>query len=197
MSRMLHRACLYFQWVSHSVGGSMQHERDMKRCAGMLAACEKAWRSGLLLAVADAVEICRLSRQPPPDWLAEAVAVTVTKRMTKFERRRRRQDMIHLVRWDAVTELRERRHELLNDPRHDPDKPDDRGMTWEKCYAAVSELLAGTEAAGADDTIKASYIYVQRETEAGHGDRFLLIDRRIDETSDPLTFTRKMKRHRA
>lgn len=85
MSRMLHRVALCFQWLSHSVGGSTQHERGMKRdfdadlwathrCAETLAACERACRSGLSLAVADAVEICRLYHQPPPDWLAEAVA---------------------------------------------------------------------------------------------------------------------------
>ncbi|MGC2338824.1 MAG: hypothetical protein WA625_24145 [Pseudolabrys sp.] len=99
--------------------------------------------------------------------------------MSGLEKRRRRQDMVHFTRFDAVTELRERRHGLL--AQHN----DDRGSTWEKCYAAVAELLEGTKAAGTEGTIKASYQYVKREIEEGRGDRFLLMDRRIDETSDP------------
>ena len=48
--------------------------------------------------------------------------------------------MIHYTRWDMVTELRERRDELLKN------LGDDSGMTWEKCYAAVSKMLENTEA---------------------------------------------------
>lgn len=168
-----------------------------RRCAEMLAACEKAWRSGLRLAVADAVEICRLYRQAPPDWLADAVATTITQSMTKIEKRRRHEDMKHYTRWDAVAELRQRRHELLQLSRSVPLPgghfvDDDRGSTWEKCFIAVSKLLEGTEAAGSEATIKASYQYVKHEIEVGRGDRFLLVDPRIDATSDPLTFTRKL-----
>jgi len=59
------------------------------------------------------------------------------------------------MRWIAVTELRERRFELLP-------FGDDRGMTWEKCYAAVAEILADTEAAGSEETIRASYKLIQQ-----------------------------------
>jgi hypothetical protein len=174
----------------------MQHERDMpflgtvldeglwraQRCADMLADREKAYHQGLLLAAADAVLICHMWRQPPPDWLPDAVAVAISRRTTKIEKKRRRQDMIHYARWSAVQALRERRNELLRD------FGDDSGMTWEKCWAMVSTLLENTDAAGSEDTIKASYALVQRDGGTG---RFLMLSPRIDETCGPLTFTTK------
>lgn len=166
-----------------------------RRCAELLAACERAWRTGLQLAVADAVEICRSYRQPPPDWLADAVASIVTSQMSALDRKRRRADLVHHVRWDAVTELRERRFDLLALSRAVP-RPlpsvrfadhargltptpvrfvdDVRGLTWEAVFEAVSEELRGTEARGSARVIKASYQLVQREIRAGRGARFML-----------------------
>jgi hypothetical protein len=138
-----------------------------RRCAEQLAACEKAWRAGLLLAVTKGLEICRLYRQPPPGWIVGAVAKVVKERMTKFERRRYRQDLIHYERFDAVRELRERRHELAK-------LGDNRGASWERAYDAVSDLLKGTRAAGSADTVKASYQYVQTEFKAGRAGRFMI-----------------------
>ena len=157
----------------------MQHERDMEsdsdhavrardRCADMLSRCEKAYHSGLLLAVAEAVEICHMWRQPPPRWLVDAVTTTVRNRMTKIEKKRRRQNMIHYTRWLEVKELRARRHEL-------------GGMTWDECYAEISEFLEGTELAGSAATIKDSYVYVQGELKAGRTGPFLITRRCIDE----------------
>lgn len=188
MSHMLHRATLCSQWVSHSLSGSMQHERDMPfegtvsqdsqwrahRCAEMLAHCEKAYNSGMMLAAAEAVEICRIYRQPPQDWMVDAVADAISKRMTKIEKKRRRQDMIHYMRWSEVQDLRKRRHDLLRNGN-------DGGMTWDKCYATVSEWLENTEAAGSEDTIKASYELVQRDQKAGATGRFLMLSSRITE----------------
>ena len=168
----------------------MQHERNMpflgtvddpdqwraRRCAEMLALCQKAYRSGVLLAAAEAVEVCRMWRQPPPDWLVDAVAVAISKRMTKIEKKRRRQDMIHYTRWSEVQDLRERRHDFLR-------YGDDSGMTWEKCYAAISKRLENTDAAGSEDTIKASYELVQRDQRAGGTGRFLMLSYRIERQS--------------
>ena len=54
------------------------------------------------MALADALLICRMYRQLPPEWLAEAAASLITKQMTPLQKRRRREHMIHLIRWDMV-----------------------------------------------------------------------------------------------
>jgi hypothetical protein len=163
------------------------------RCAECVAACEKAWRAGVKLAVADAVDICRLYRQPPPEWLGEAVAAITKNEMSPLEWKRRHEDMKHLARWDLVTELRTRRYELLEYSKRLKMPPDHRGMTWENCYATVSEELEGTEAAGSADTIKASYQLVQREIKAGRGARFSTAGWRFDPTNDPQALTTKRR----
>ena len=147
---------------------------DRHRCAEKLAAYEKAWRDGLQLAVVAALETCRLYRQPPPEWVSGAVAKVVQGRMTKLERRRRRQNLIHYERYDAVVEWRERRHELSK-------LGDDQRTSWERAYTAVSELLKGTPAAGSEDTIKASYQYVQKEIKAGRGGQFMILSPLVDD----------------
>jgi hypothetical protein len=167
----------------------LQHEDAevwaARRCTELLAYCEKAWLAGISPAVADAVAICRTYRQAPPAWLVEAVITVAKASLTPVETRRRRENMIHLTRWDAVRDLRDRRHQLLE--QHG----DNRGTSWERCFAAVSEYLEDTEAAGSESTIRASYDIVQRAIRAGRGGEFLLVNRRIDETSDLLAFTRK------
>ena len=55
-----------------------------RHCAERLAACEKAWRAGLPPAVAHALEICRLYRQPPPEWVIEAVTKVVKEHPASF-----------------------------------------------------------------------------------------------------------------
>jgi hypothetical protein len=143
-----------------------------------LTACARAARGGLKLAVVDALVLCESYRRPPPAWLVEEVAQLVSSLTTKIEIKRRRQDMIHFARWDAVRELCDRRDEFEQ-------RKDDRAKTWDNRYAAVSELFEGTIAAGAPDTIKDSYQFVGREVEEGRGWRFYHADPRIDPTSDP------------
>jgi hypothetical protein len=115
---------------------------------------ERAWMAGNTSAIAEAVATCWRFREPPPAWLWEAIDQFVDRRTPNAEKRRRREMDIHMMRWIAVTELRERRFELPFG--------DDRGMTWEKCYAAVAEMLADTEAAGSEETIRASYKLIQQ-----------------------------------
>ena len=76
--------------------------------------------------------------------------------------------------------MRKRRYELFD--RSDLKDRDERGMTWENCYAAVSEALRDTDAAGSKETIKASYQYVNRKIEDGHDKEFLTVARHIDPT---------------
>jgi hypothetical protein len=114
---------------------------------------ERDWRAGDATAIAEGVRECRLAQQPPPRWLADAVAAWIDRQMDAAEKRSRRDLAIHMKRWEAVTELRERRHDLLEQ------YGDDRGTSLERCYVAVSELRA--EAGVSDETIKASYNLIQ------------------------------------
>ena len=85
---------------------------------------------------------------------------------------RRRQELtVHFVRWAVVTELRARRKELLL-------CGDDRGSSWERCYAAVSDAQANTPAAGSEATVKASYQHIQRLIRAGRGAAIFELERR-------------------
>jgi hypothetical protein len=84
--------------------------RDL--CEQHLEHCERAWRAGVLMAISEAVATCRMYCEPPPEWLAEAVAGLVHRRQTAAEKRRHWENYIHYARWDAVKELRERADEL-------------------------------------------------------------------------------------
>jgi hypothetical protein len=167
-----------------------------KRCNEMLASREKVWRSGsktnhssercaAMLAVVDAIAICRLYRQPPPEWLEEAVASIVDDRLSKDQKRRRREAMIHYTRSDAVSELYERRKELLVNFN------DDRGRTLERCYEAVSERFEDTEAGGSVETIRKSCQIVAKETKEGRGGQYMIFGPRLDSSSDSFAFTTK------
>ena len=95
------------------------------------------------------------------------------------------------MRWETLTELRERRHEL-NEPKLVPNsygeatwQRDDRGMTMEKARAAVAEVLKKTEAKGSAAAIKYSYELV--EAAGGEGatfDNYLAVLRKRGESDD-------------
>jgi hypothetical protein len=162
----------YDPWPKYQIADDLLGKR---RCAELVAGCEKAWRTTRLpLAVADAVEICRMYRQPPPEWLVEAVVSIAVKGMSPFERRRRYQDMQHYLRWETVKDIRGRADEML------ARFGDDGGTSWERCYVTASELLANTEASGGEATMKASYEYVQTEIKEGRGSRFLIVGHDIE-----------------
>ncbi len=146
---------------SHPVYRETEAEWRARRLAEDLATCERAWYSGSLLALADAVILCSKAEQSLPDWTVRAVVKILAARFSGKDHKRRgrlarldkahRQDMIHYTRWDAVTELRDRQPELASIAR-----------TWVQTYEAVSELLEGTLAAGSAKTIQNSYQLVQR-----------------------------------
>jgi hypothetical protein len=126
-------------------------EKEFER--GMEAARSR-WLDGDLTAYVYAVRLCGRHRQHPPRWLVEASKVMVERAMAEEEKRARREWAIHRARWEALVELRERRHELK-------ERGDDRGMTWERAREAVSEELAHDEERGSERTIKASYELVE------------------------------------
>jgi hypothetical protein len=118
---------------------------------------ERAWRDGSPTAVLDALHFCWGHKRPPPDWLLTAVQDSISKQLSRRDRRNFHSDQIHYTRWDAVVEARER-----------------FGMTWPDAYAAVSELLKGTLAEGSEETIKSSYRLVQKDMRGGSAGRFYI-----------------------
>jgi hypothetical protein len=100
-------------------------------------------------------ELCRSHPKPATVWwIFEDIATLLRINMSAEEQKQRRDWDNHQRRWEALTELRERRFELAKDG-------DDRGTSWERARAAVSEILQGTAAEGAPSTIKASYELVE------------------------------------
>ncbi len=155
----------------------MTSDFETERRAGFereLRHMEQAWRAGVADALTDAVDWCETFGEPPPRWVSQGVRAIVAGHVGEQKRpgrlgnvkAARRQDMIHFARWDAVKECRERKGQ-----RGIPD-------TWEKCYAAVSEMLEGTLAEGAEETIKASYQLVERRGREGDGLRYYVARRK-------------------
>jgi hypothetical protein len=121
---------------------------------------------GGLTALRDAIRWCRRHQLPLPDWAADTIEQLLTDpdRLAKLLSAARR-DRIHLARWDLVAELRDRRHELARSPANlEPTLP--------AAYDNASEALEGTEAAGAPDTIKKSWQWVERRFRARRRDHF-------------------------
>ena len=140
---------------------------EASRVNRLLALREKAWRElREPRAVVDAILICKVLLQPTPDWVTDATLEISERQKSRNTNRRRQELTVHFVRWAAVTELRARRKELLL-------CGDDRGSSWERCYAAVSDAQANTPAAGGEATVKASYQHIQRLIRAGRGEQFL------------------------
>jgi hypothetical protein len=104
-------------------------------------------------AVADAMRLCREFSKSPPPWLVEAVSTLAGH--VADDKAKRKWDMIHFERWDAVRELRDRKGE--------------RGIptTWDECYEEAAALL-GVSAA----TVKASYQRVREHMTSGRGKRY-------------------------
>ena len=159
------------QFVGQSVKpGSVEEllQRELK-------ALERAFNTGNEGALYEAICLCKSDKafediasteflDGPgvimPRWMVEAiadrqarylldVASTGTGRNAKW-RSRFRQDMIDYDRHGAVLELREH---------------PDLKFTWEEIYERISDLLTGTPAGGAPETIKGSYHRVRRRME--------------------------------
>ena len=128
-----------------------------------LGNCQRAWNSGNARAISRAIALCARWDISPPAWIAAGVEAIVSDRVddnTSGKGRlardatRERQDRIHFIRWDAVCEARDRRDELSDEIAHRAEELADGYEN--KIFAAVSHLLAGTDAAGAEPTIKNS-----------------------------------------
>ena len=130
-----------------------------------MKSCEAAWRHGVTAAAVQALEYCRDCARPPPDWLVLAVQTIARTNETPAQAKRREADAIHFARYDAVQELRARRDEFAL-------RGDDRAATWDSIFAAVTELLEGTDAAGGPDAVRRSYELVKRDMAAGRGAKY-------------------------
>jgi hypothetical protein len=140
-------------WRSASETAESQFQREI---SGLRAKC----CAGDGPAIDEAVRLCRAYKQPPADWLADAVAKFIDRHMPDQERRLRHAFATHRERWEAVVELQERRHELmarnLETRKLCPDLTLDI-ETLDDCCAAVSEVLGNTDAWGSAETIRKSY----------------------------------------
>ena len=126
----------------------------------LLPELESRWRAGDLGAIHQAARELCVGQQAPPWWLVDAIAKLIERSLSNDEKEARRLFEIHQRRWEAVVEIRQRRHEFAL-------RGDMRGMTWLRCYAAAAEVLEGTDAAGSLEAMKDSYQLIQKAGGAG------------------------------
>jgi hypothetical protein len=134
-------------------------EWQERRHRAEMAALEGNWRDGDITAIPLAMrELIRRLDTPESDWewVLEAVKELVDRRMPGGEREARREFDVHVRRWELVTELYQRRFELLA-------HGDSRGMWLQHCYEAVAEQLQkeNDPAAGSDEAVKKSYRLIE------------------------------------
>ena len=124
---------------------------------------EAIFRGGNLKALKRAVELCGRYDMPLLPWVRHAVLARLDEAPrpkgtpTKMD--------VHVIRWDAVCELRERREELKDPPigcKTEGYKP-----TREAAFENASEVLRGTDAQGSPGAVEASYKLVQRRIKRG------------------------------
>ena len=122
-----------------------------------LTQCEAGWRASHDPAfVSEAQILTHLHRQPPALWLSEAVIELAARRRTKGDATRILNNAIRQLRYKAVREAKA--------------KP---GTSWNAAYAAASEALAGTGAAGEPRTMKGAYRDVNNDRKNARGARYL------------------------
>jgi hypothetical protein len=148
---------------------------------------QKAHESGVIIAVPAALHYCHEHDRVPPPWLIQAALDLLCDllRREKSTKRGRsagavaryRQDMIDFVRWNEVTVLEEnqqRSMELMSTYPTCPSpleadiytqegaKAEWLGTSRSRLYHCVSEVLEKTDAFGSPESIKRSYLQVQR-----------------------------------
>jgi hypothetical protein len=132
-----------------------------------LARCQRAWRAGEKLAVAEALTLTFFYRQTIAPWLEEAAISVLVARRTKADVKQYRQRMIDYARWAEVECF------------HRPTNQGGGGLTWVAAYGAAAKRLAGTAAQGGPDCMAKSYKTVARARREKRGARyFMLKDKR-------------------
>ena len=112
------------------------------------------YQAGVVAALFDALILARDSGQPPPDWAVEGAINVVGDRLivghpigpgpTGNELSKYKKAMAHFRRWQAVRKAKE------------------KGLSWGNAYTYASNTLHGTFAAGAQATMKNSYLKVTK-----------------------------------
>src|SRR6266481_9190561 len=112
-----------------------------------LSKCEPAIRAGSLDMLELALEICNRCDVPPPVWLLPHVLEAINKLLcfNSRTRQKRMQREIHQIRWATVHHLRA-----------------SRGLTWDAAYETAYGELYRTRARGREETIRASYKWMNR-----------------------------------
>jgi hypothetical protein len=112
-----------------------------------LSKCEADIRAGNLDMLEMVVEICRRCALPLPGWVLPYVLLSINTLLRLNTRRRqaKMQREIHQIRWAAVHHLRVSQR-----------------LTWDDAYAAAYRDLNSTRARGREETIRASYKWMNR-----------------------------------
>jgi hypothetical protein len=107
-----------------------------------LSKCERAIRAGNLHMLELALEICNRCQIAAPVWLLPHALEAINRLLSLHPRTRqnRMQREINQLRWAAVHHLRA-----------------SRGLTWDAAYEAARRELYHTRARGSEETIRASY----------------------------------------
>jgi hypothetical protein len=126
---------------------SLLSDNEKAKIIAELSKCQPAVRAGSLEALELALEMCRRSNVPAPVWLLPYVLESINKlmRMNARARQKRMQREINQLRWAAV-------HHLRTSQR----------LTWEAAYEAACRELRPTRARGTEETIRASYKWMNR-----------------------------------
>ena len=154
-----------------------------------------------VMAVIFAQRHCAEYDLPRPHWVADMAVDLLLEEIRPDTHRtpgrasapikRFRQDMVHVCRWDEVTEMRRGqqvvKERVENFRRHKDEKGiasrlDDQekllewlGHTWLRAYECASMKLKGTIAGGCPETMKASYQRVQKAmNDPGQADHYHL-----------------------
>jgi hypothetical protein len=112
-----------------------------------LSKCEPDIRAGNLELLELVLEICSRCQIPAPVW-ALPYAIEAINKLVKLrprDRQRMMQREIHQIRWATVHHLRV-----------------SQALTWDAAYEAATKELQHTCARGSEDTIRASYIWMNR-----------------------------------
>jgi hypothetical protein len=112
-----------------------------------LSRCEPAIRAGNLDMLELVLEICNRCQIAAPVWLLPQ-ALEAVNRVLGFNprtRQKRIQREVHQIRWAAVHHLRT-----------------SRSLTWDAAYEAASRELRHTRVRGSEETIRASYKWMNR-----------------------------------
>jgi hypothetical protein len=112
-----------------------------------LVKCEPAIRDGNLHLLEFTLEICRRCQVPAPVWLLQHAieAINILLKLSRRTRQQMIQREIHQMRWASVHHLRASQR-----------------LNLEEAYAAATEALRDTRGRGSEETVRASYKWMNR-----------------------------------